>query len=192
MPILGLTTKRVANKKQGFAIWLTGLPSSGKSTLANLLAERLNSLGVGVKVLDSDELRKILTPKPTYSFEERDWFYKVLIYIGHLLTGKGISVIFAATANKRSYRARARKLIKNFLEVYVQCPLETCLKRDTKGLYAKAQTGQATTVPGLQDRYEAPKKPEVIVDTNRQSPDECVQKIISELKKLRLVKTELS
>lgn len=178
----------MASKKQGFAIWLTGLPSSGKSTLANLLAEKLNKLEIEIKILDSDELRKILTPKPTYSLEERDWFYKVLAHIGHLLTEAGVNVIFAATATKRSYRTKARKLIKNFLEVYVKCPLETCRKRDTKGLYAKAKTGQTTTVPGLQDSYEVPEKPEVVVETNRYPPDECVKKIIAELKKLHLVK----
>jgi adenylylsulfate kinase len=182
----------MATKKQGFAVWLTGPPSSGKSTLANLLAGQLNKLRVRVKILDSDELRKILTPKPTYTLKERDWFYKVLAYIGSLLTEAGVNVVFAATANKRSYRTKARKLIKNFLEVYVQCPLETCIKRDTKGLYAKAKTGQTATMPGLQDDYEIPKKPEVIVKTNRQSPKECVQKIMNELKRLPLVKVELS
>ena len=181
----------MAKEKHGFAIWLTGLPSSGKSTLANLLAKQLNKPGVQVKVLDSDELRKILTPKPTYSPQERDWFYKVLAHIGYLLTDAGVNVIFAATANKRSYRTRARKLFKNFLEVYVQCPLETCMKRDTKGLYAKAKTGQTITMPGLQDSYEIPKNPEVTVETNRQSPDESIQKIIGKLKNLYLLKSEL-
>jgi adenylylsulfate kinase len=82
--------------------------------------------------------------------------------------------------------------MKNFLEIYVQCPLEACMKRDTKRLYAKAKAGQATTVPGLQDSYEVPKEPEVVVETNRQSPDKCVKKIIAKLKRLRLVKAELS
>jgi adenylylsulfate kinase len=172
----------MASSKKGFAVWLTGLPASGKSTLAALLAQQLAELGVAVQVLGSDELRKVLTPKPTYSPEERDQFYKVMTYIGHLLTENGVNVIFAATASKRCYRTRARQAIEKFAEVYVKCPLEVCLTRDTKGVYAKAMAGQATTVPGLQEPYEPPDKPEVVVETDRQSPHECAQQILSRLK----------
>jgi len=169
---------------KGFAIWLTGLPAAGKSTLAAVLARQLAELGVAVQILGSDELRKVLTPEPTYSPEERDWFYKVMTYIGRLLTENGINVIFAATASRRCYRTGARQAIEKFMEVYVKCPLEVCLARDTKGIYAKALAGQATTVPGLQEPYEPPDRPEVVVETDRQSPQECANQILDRLREL--------
>ncbi|MEA3346441.1 MAG: adenylyl-sulfate kinase [Chloroflexota bacterium] len=174
---------------QGFAIWLTGLPSSGKSSLAAALREELAGLDVGVQILDSDEMRKVLTPQPTYSHEERDWFYGVMVYIGHLLTDNGANVIFAATANKRCHRAWAREAIEKFVEVHVKCPLETCMSRDHKGVYAKALAGEATTVPGLQDPYEPPKSPEVVVETDNQSPQECARQIVARLEELTLLST---
>jgi len=170
--------------RKGFAIWLTGLPASGKSTLAATLAQELAKLGVAVQVLGSDELRKVLTPEPTYSRKERDWFYEVMVYIGRLLTENGVNVILAATGSKRRYRALARERIEKFVEVYVKCPLEVCLARDRKGIYAKALAGQATTVPGLQEPYEPPEAPEVVVETDKHSPHECAQKVIGRLREL--------
>ena len=169
---------------EGFAIWLTGLPASGKSTLAAALAEELARLGVSAQILDSDEMRRVLTPQPTYSREERDWFYGVMVYIGRLLVENGVNVIFAATANRRRHRAEARRAIDKFMEVYVRCPLETCMARDRKGIYAKALAGQASTVPGLQDPYEPPESPEVVVEADRQSPQECAQQVIRRMAEL--------
>lgn len=177
---------------RGFAIWLTGLPASGKSTLAVALAEELAGLGVSAQILDSDEMRKVLTPQPTYSREERDWFYGAMVYIGRLLVENGVNVIFAATANRRRHRAEARQAIERFMEVYVRCPLETCMARDHKGIYAKALAGRASTVPGLQDPYEPPESPEVIVDTGRQSPRECARQVIRRMAELSFLADESS
>lgn len=149
---------------QGFGIWITGLPASGKSTVAKALAERLADLGIRSLILESDEMRKILTPEPTYGPDERDRFYKMLAQFGELLTRNGINVIFAATASKREYRDRARAIIEKFIEVYIDCPLEICIKRDPKGIYARAAAGMATTVPGIQAEYEPPLRPEVVID----------------------------
>jgi len=171
----------------GFAIWLTGLPASGKSTLAAVLVEELTALGVTAQVLDTDELRGMLTPTPTYSHEERDWFYKVMTYIGRLLVENGVNVIFAATANRCCHRARARRAIGRLVEVYVECPLEICRARDRKGIYAKALAGQATTVPGLQDPYEPPESPEVVVETDRLSARECALRVVAKLRELGLL-----
>ncbi len=165
-----------------WAIWITGLPASGKSTVAKKLAEKLKSLGVKVQILESDELRKVLTPKPTYSEEERDWFYSTMVFIGKLLVDNGINVIFDATANRRKYRSRAREVMPKFLEVYVKCPLEVCIERDRKGLYKAAFSGKAPNLPGVGAPYEPPERPEVVVETDKMSPEECAEAILKALK----------
>lgn len=162
----------------GFAIWLTGLPASGKSTLAREVSERLGERDIHLQVLDSDDLRDVLTPHPTYSDEERDWFYQVMVYIGQLLTHNGVNVAFAATAAKQRYRDHARQTISHFAEVYVQCSLEACMERDPKSLYVKAQSGEITTLPGLQTFYEAPENAEMVVDTVSLSVADSAREII--------------
>lgn len=164
------------------AIWLTGLPASGKSTLANLLSQELESYGLVIQVLDSDEIRKVLTPDPTYTDQERNWLYEVLTYIGKLLTQNGINVIFAATAHRRHYRDRARDIFGDFFEVYIECPLQTCMQRDQKGIYRKAVIGDAQTVPGIQELYETSEMPEIVVNTERNSPGECIKIILRKIK----------
>lgn len=148
----------------GFAIWITGLPASGKTSIARELLLKLEAQGLRVVLLESDELRGILTPQPTYSEEERDWFYHALASLGALITRNKVNVVFDATANKRSYRDYARSLIPRFLEVYVHCPLELCMQRDPKGIYRTAADGAASFVPGLQTPYEPPLNPEATLD----------------------------
>ncbi len=163
----------------GFAIWLTGLPAAGKSTLAQALADVLQARGVGLQILDSDELRAVLTPQPTYSQAERDWFYRVLVYLGELLTQNGVNVVWAATANRQRYRDRARESIERFVEVYVRCPLEVCMARDPKGLYEKGLAGEISRLPGLQAPYEVPHRPELVVDTGREPPQQGARRILA-------------
>jgi|Deesub1362A_J573_1020465.scaffolds.fasta_scaffold00008_151 adenylylsulfate kinase len=170
--------------KEPFAVWLTGIPSSGKTTLARGLSEKLREMGVKVVILESDELRKLLTPNPQYTEEERDYFYRAMAVIGRYLVDNGISVIFDATAHKRKYRENARKLIKNFIEVYVYAPLEVCLKRDVKGLYSKALKGEIKTLPGLQEPYEEPPEPDVKLETHIETIEASLVKIISVIKTL--------
>ena len=117
-----------------FALWLTGLPASGKTTIANLLAEELERRSLPVQVLDSDKLRKVLTPNPTYSSDERDWFYEVLAFIGKLLVQNEVNTIFAATAHRLIYRQRAREYLPRFIEVYVRCSIGTCGTRSKGNL----------------------------------------------------------
>ena len=163
---------------QGFAVWVTGLPASGKSSITRELMKKLESEGVRVVVLESDEMRKILTTEPTYSETERKQFYRTLVLIGELITRSGINVIFDATANQRDYRDYARSLIPKFVEVYVVCPLEVCMKRDPKGIYGRAKSGKASTVPGIQVSYEPPLQPEVTL--NCQDPPESGAKAIAD------------
>ncbi len=154
-----------------FAVWITGLPASGKSTVTRALVRELASRGADVAVLESDALRQVLTPHATYSEEERQSFYRSMAYIGSLLVSHGVPVIFDATANRRAYRAAAGEAIERFIEVYVDCPLEVCVARDPKGIYRKALSGQASTVPGLQSSYERPEHPDVLVSGSGDGPE---------------------
>jgi adenylylsulfate kinase len=165
----------------GFAMWITGLPASGKSTLAIALARELSARGVNVAVLESDALRRVFTPTPRYDEEERRVFYGAMVYVGRLLTEHGVSVIFDATANRRAYRNRAREQISRFLEIYVDCPLNVCISRDPKGIYRKAMEKTATTVPGVQSIYEPPEHPDVVVKGDQEVPEVAVQRVVAKL-----------
>lgn len=167
--------------QSGFAVWITGLPASGKSTVAAALAEELSTRGIRVAVLESDALRRFFTPHPRYSEEERDIFYGAMAHVGRILTEHGVPVIFDATANRRVYRDRARQQIPRFVEVHVDCPLDVCLARDPKGIYRKAREGEATTVPGMQSEYEPPEKADVVVHGDREGPQVAARRIVATL-----------
>lgn len=169
--------------QQGFALWMTGIPASGKSSITRELVKKLAIRGVSVVVLESDEMRKILTPEPTYSLEERDAFYRSLTLIGELITRNGVNVIFDATANRRTYREYARTLIPRFVEVFVICPLEVCMQRDPKGIYRRATTGKASTVPGIQSLYEPPPNPDITLD-GQKPPETAAYAVLDKLKQL--------
>lgn len=168
-----------ASKQSSFALWITGLPASGKSTLAAALKSQLAEQGIDVAVLESDSLRKILTPHPRYDEEERDTFYGQLAYIGALLVEHGVPVIFDATANLRIYRSRAREQIRHFLEIYVDSPVSVCMARDPKGIYRQAEAGTTATVPGVQALYEPPEAPDLIVHGDRESPETAARRVIA-------------
>ena len=167
--------------RPGFAIWLTGLPSSGKTTLAHALSRLLRERGFAVQILDSDELRRRLTPNPRYSVEERDWFYDTITFLAELLTTNGVNVLIAATASRRAYRRAARERIARFAEVHVECAPEVCRARDPKGLWERADGGEITNLPGANAPYEAPDAPETRVDTARYSAGEAARRILRRL-----------
>jgi adenylylsulfate kinase len=180
-------------KNVGWCVWVTGLPGSGKSTIARKLLEKLKLIGVRVQIVSSDMLRKVMTPKPTYTEEERDRVYSTLVFVAKLLTQNGVNVIIDATGNRRRHRDHARKEILRFMEAYVRCPLEVCIRRETKrkvyayapkGVYKKAFTGKSATVPGVGVPYEEPKNPEVIIDSNKMDADQCAQKILEALQEI--------
>ncbi|MDD5433953.1 MAG: adenylyl-sulfate kinase [Nitrospira sp.] len=170
---------------EGFGIWVTGLPASGKTSVAEAI-EKCLSEWYTIKIirLESDILRKVLTPEPAYSQKERDWFYDVMIFIGQMLTSNGINVIFDATGNKMAHRDKARGVITRFMEVYVKCPLHICIERDPKGIYRMAQSGKAVTVPGLQEVYEEPVSPDIVIESDKISPQAGADHVIAKLKEM--------
>ena len=132
-------------------------------------------------MLESDALRRILTPRPVYDEAERDTFYQAMGYVGTLLVEHGVPVIFDATANRQYYRDRARQQIPRFLEVYVDCPLSVCMKRDPKGIYRRAKDGSAESVPGLQTAYEPPDDPDLVIRGDSESPDAAAGRVLAKL-----------
>lgn len=166
-------------RRHGFAVWLTGRPASGKSAIAEVLHRELALRGVNAAVLESDALRRILTPDPDYGDAERDAFYERIARIGELLAGRGVPVIFDATASRRAYRDGARRRISRFLEVHVDTPLPTCEARDPKGIYRRAREGDASNVPGIQSAYEPPLRPELVVRGDIEHPADAAGRIVS-------------
>lgn len=143
----------------GFAIWLTGLPSSGKTVLAHVLRCLLSYRGIEAQVLDSDELWQKLVPNPTYTNEEQAGFYDELILMAGSLTDEGINVFIAATGQQRVYRQVARSRIACFAEVYVDCLPEVCRSRDTKGFWRRADSGRSLRCRGWEFRMNHPNLP---------------------------------
>lgn len=170
-----------------FALWITGLPASGKSTITRSLKALLDSRGVDVAVLESDKLRQVFTANPRYDDEERAVFYRQMIWVGRLLVEHGVPVIFDATANRRSYRDEAKQQFERFLEVYVECPLEICIARDPKGIYRQAREGAAGNVPGLQAVYEPPENPDLVVRGDEETPQAAAQQILARLEQSRFL-----
>jgi len=162
-----------------FALWLTGLPASGKSSIVTRLTPMLDRMGMPVEVLESDAVRRILTPEAGYSSEERDLFYRALAFMGSRLLEHGVNVIFDATASRRVYREFARMLMPDLLEISIECPLQICMERDKKGTYRRGLEGKSSTVPGLQVPYEAPLSPDLSIDTTVVSPDAAAEQILA-------------
>lgn len=169
----------------GLAVWITGLPGSGKSTAT----EGLKKLHPDLVILRMDELRKLVTPNPTYSDAERDLVYRSLVYTAGMLTELGHNVVIDATANRREWRDLARRLIPGFVEVYLKCTVEECSLRekrrtDTRGapkdIYRKGETGWP--VPGVNVPYEEPVNPEIEVETTCSSIEDTVALIDSSLR----------
>jgi len=167
-----------------WVMWLTGLPGSGKTTIADAVSQALEKMGISTRRLELDEIRRYITPVPTYSEMERDIVYRSLGYMAKLLFEEGKNVIIDATANRKSYRDFARDLIPNFIEVYIKAPLDLCMKRESlrdakyspKGIYERAKSG--ANVPGVNVPYEAPEKPEIVIETSRMEPHEAAEVIV--------------
>lgn len=164
----------------GAVVWITGLPSSGKTTFAAAIQAELASKGVPSALLDSDEMREILHTHD-YSAEGRAQFYTTLGDLAALLARQGIITLVAATAHRRRYRERARQASPRFLEVYVSTPVDECAKRDPKGLYARARAQLETELPGISVDYEPPSTPDVVASggLDRSALDQVVHTLLS-------------
>ena len=172
------------NTRRGFTLWLTGLSGAGKSTIATAVADRLRAEGAAVEVLDGDEVREHLSKGLTFSREDRDTNVRRIAYVAKLLCRNGVAVITAAISPYRAAREEARREIGDaFIEVYVNASLETCIRRDVKGLYEKALAGTITAFTGVSDPYEPPAAPDVEVNTERETLAESVEKVLGTLRR---------
>jgi adenylyl-sulfate kinase len=176
---------------KGFTVWFTGLPSSGKSTLARMLEKELNKLDFHVEVLDGDEVRLRLSKGLGFSKEDRDENIRRISFVANLVTRCGGVAITCAISPYRQIRDEAREEIGRFIEVYVKCPVDECIKRDVKGLYRKALNGEIKNFTGISDPYEEPHDPEVMVETNIETQEESIEKIIVVLKSLGYISRTL-
>lgn len=172
---------------KGFTVWFTGLPSSGKTTLACLLEKKIQDLGFKVEHLDGDEVRQKLTKDLGFSKEDRNENIRRIAFVAKLLTRVGAVAITSAISPYQELRDYARNEIGNFVEVFVHCPLEVCIKRDVKGLYKKALKGELLQFTGVSDPYEPPPAPEVVVDTSQKTQEECINVIVAKLQELGYV-----
>lgn len=169
---------------KGFTLWFTGLPSSGKSTLARRVEEILLERGMNVEVLDGDEVRETFSKGLGFSKQDRDTNIRRIGFVAKLLSRNGVAAITAAISPYRDTRDEMRKAIGRFVEVYVECPIDVLTERDVKGLYKKALAGEIKNFTGVDDPYEAPLKPEVLIQSNSESVDQSVARIIATLEAL--------
>lgn len=172
----------------GLAVWITGLPGSGKSTIS----DKIKDIYPNFIILRMDEFRKIVTPQPTYSDSEREIVYRALVYVAKILTELGYDVILDATGNMRRWRELARSLIPRFIEIYLKCPLDVCMERERlrketheapEEIYKKGEKGWP--VPGIVVPYEEPLNAEITIDTGKFSLDETLAIIKRELSRLK-------
>ncbi len=168
----------------GFTVWLTGLPSSGKTTVSRLVEQALRDRSLNVEVLDGDVVRRHLSQGLGFSRADRDANIERIAFVCQLLTRNGVAAIAAAISPYRATREQARKSIGGFVEVFVKCPVEVCTQRDIKGLYKKALAGEIQNFTGVNDPYEEPLSPEVVIETDKETPDESAGKIIVALEEL--------
>lgn len=160
----------------GRVVWFTGLPCSGKSTLVSAVAKRL--IGGSVQILDADEIRPRYWPELGFSKKDRNANVERLAHLARLLENHGIIVLVAAISPYRITRDIARCMSQHFTEVYVKCSREECMRRDVKGLYRRARAGEIVGLTGYDDPYEHPESPDIVVETDQESLEVCVGRVV--------------
>src|SRR5712691_3399836 len=180
--------------RKGFTLWFTGLSGAGKTTLARFVEQELRARGLPVEVLDGDEIRTNLSKGLGFSKEDRDTNIRRIGYVCRLLSRNGVAAISAAISPYREVRDEVRRLIEadgaEFIEVFVNCPIEVLAERDVKGLYKKALAGELAGFTGVSDPYEEPFAPEVVIESNREAVEFSVTKILRELERRNLLRLE--
>lgn len=171
-------------QQKGFTLWFTGLSGSGKSTIAERVAFKLERRGLALELLDGDVVRTNLSKGLGFSREDRDANIKRVGFVCQLLSRHGIIAIASVISPYREARDYNRQKIRDFVEVYTRCPVEVCAERDLKGLYQKAKAGEIKGFTGVDDPYEPPLNPEVVCHTDQESVDESVEKVLQKLKEL--------
>ena len=176
--------------EKGFVVWFTGLPGSGKTTIASNVAEKLKSMGYKVELLDGDWARRTVSIGTGFTREERRIHLIRIAWIARLLARNGIIVLCSFVSPYRDVRCEVRRIIEcevPFVEVYVKCSLEECIRRDPKGLYRRALRGELKHVTGIDDPYEPPENPEITIDTEHYSINYNTSKVIDGLRRLGLI-----
>jgi adenylylsulfate kinase len=174
--------------EQGFCLWFTGLSGSGKTTITTHLVKELRRRGSKLEVLDGDIVRENLSKGLGFSKEDRDTNIRRIAFVADLLSRNDVPVITAAISPYREIRDEARKKMgERFIEIYTEAPLEVCEERDVKGLYAKARAGEIKEFTGISDPYEPPENPELLIETDKQSPEESAQQILDYLEDRGLI-----
>src|ERR687898_678879 len=173
---------------KGFTLWFTGLSGAGKTTISRLVAEELQARGARLEILDGDVVRENLSKGLGFSKEDRDTNIRRIAFVADLLSRNGVPVITAAISPYREIRDESRELMGDrFIEVFVKASVEECERRDVKGLYAKARAGEIKEFTGVSDPYEPPENPEVVLETEEESPEESAAKIIEYLESHRFL-----
>jgi adenylylsulfate kinase len=172
----------------GFCLWFTGLSGSGKTTITNLLVKELRTRGSKLEVLDGDIVRENLSKGLGFSKEDRDTNIRRIAFVANLLSRNGVPVITAAISPYREIRDEARQMMDGrFIETYIKASVEACEDRDVKGLYAKARSGEIKEFTGVSDPYEPPSDPEIVCETERETPEESARKIVGFLEERELI-----
>jgi adenylylsulfate kinase len=166
-------------------LWFTGLSGSGKSTLARWVAAELGGRGVPVEMLDGDAIRDVF-PSTGFSKPERDAHVKRVGYLASRLEAHGVTVVASLVSPYRDSRDFVRQLCRNFVEVHVSTPIDECERRDVKGLYAKARRGEISNFTGIDDPYEPPANPELVIDTSHTSVEEGGRRVLDLLERRRM------
>ncbi len=177
----------MANDK-GFTLWFTGLSGAGKTTISKLVETELHSRRNRLEILDGDVVRENLSKGLGFSKEDRDTNIRRIAFVADLLSRNGVPVITAAISPYREIRDEARELMGDrFIEVFVKASVEECIERDPKGLYKKALAGEIKEFTGVSDPYEEPLNPEIVLDTENESPEESAEKLIALLEERQLI-----
>lgn len=174
----------MVEKQRGVTIWLTGLSGAGKTTICQFLETELRSQGYKIEVLDGDVVRQNLSKGLTFSKEDRDENIRRIGFVAHLLTRNNVIVLVSVISPYRAIREEVKEKIGDFIEVYVNAPLEVCEQRDVKGLYKKARAGEIKNFTGIDDLYEIPLEPDVECKTHQESVAESANKILNKLEEL--------